>query len=47
MSEGRDAPPGGDAEGIPLLEGWMFGQLLFPLAMQEVQRVPPANDDTE
>jgi len=47
MSEGQDAPPSDDAEGVPLLEGWMFGRLLFSLAMREVQRVPPANDDGE
>ena len=47
MAEGPDAPPGDDAEGVPLMEGWMFGRLLFPLAMHEVQRVPPANDDSE
>lgn len=45
MSEGDDAPPEDDPEGIPLIEGWMLGRLLFPLAMSEVQRVPPANDD--
>ncbi len=45
MGEGQDTPPDDDAEGIPLLEGWMFGRLLFPLAMHEIQRVPPANDD--
>ena len=31
-------------EGIPLIEGWMLGLLLFPFAMEEVVRVPPAND---
>ena len=47
MADGQDAPPDDDAaeEGIPLIEGWMFGRLLFPLAMDEVERVPPANDD--
>jgi len=30
--------------GFQLLEGWMLGVLLFPLAMEEVVRVPPAND---
>ena len=30
-----------------LIEGWMFGRLLFPLAMDEVGRVPPANDDED
>lgn len=45
MADEPDAPPDRDGEGIPLLEGWMFGRLLFPLAMQEIQRVPPANDD--
>ncbi len=49
MNEGPDTPPDGDdaEEGIPLLEGWMFGRLLFPLAMHEIQRVPPANDDKD
>ena len=48
MNEGQDVPPDGDeGEGIPLLEGWMFGRLLFPLAMHEIQRVPPANDDED
>ena len=51
MADGQDAPPpdedddDGAAEGVPLIEGWMFGRLLFPLAMDEVGRVPPANDD--
>jgi hypothetical protein len=45
MSEGQDAPPDDDADGVPLIEGWMFGRLLFPLAMHEVERLPPANDD--
>ena len=49
MTEGPDSPPGDDAaeEGIPLIEGWMLGRLLFPLAMEELQRVPPANDDEQ
>jgi hypothetical protein len=48
MTDGEDAPPPDqDPDGIPLFEGWMFGRLLFPLAMREVQRVPPANDDEE
>ena len=45
MGEGQDTPPDDDVEGIPLIEGWMLGRLLFPLAMDEIQRVPPANDD--
>ncbi len=45
MSEGQVAPPDDDAEGIPLIEGWMLGRLFFPLAMDEIHRVPPANDD--
>ncbi|WP_256476553.1 hypothetical protein [Siccirubricoccus soli] len=32
-------------EGILLLEGWMIGAALFPLAMEEVVRLPPSNDD--
>ena len=49
MTKGPDAPPGDDAaeESIPLIEGWMLGRLLFPLAMEELRRVPPANDDGE
>ncbi len=27
-----------------LLEGWMLGVLLFPLAMEEIERIPAAND---
>jgi hypothetical protein len=38
-------PPEGQEEGIPLIEGWMFCALLFPYAMSEVVRVPPANDN--
>lgn len=45
MSEGSEPPPSDDAEGVPLIEGWMLGRLLFPLAMHEVERVPPSNDD--
>ncbi|HYZ32763.1 MAG TPA: hypothetical protein VE684_10855 [Crenalkalicoccus sp.] len=37
----------GSEEGVPLLEGWMFGALLYPHAMAEVVRVPPANDREE
>lgn len=31
-------------EGIPLIEGMLLGRLLFPFAMAEAERVPPAND---
>lgn len=49
MSEGQDMPQGGGDgdDGIPLIEGWMLGQLFFPLAMDEIQRTPPANDDED
>jgi hypothetical protein len=36
--------PGLEEEGIPLIEGWMLGALMFPAAMAEIIRVPPAND---
>jgi hypothetical protein len=39
------APPGAE-EGTFLIEGWMLGLLLFPFAMEEIRRVPPANDVT-
>ena len=42
--EGEQAPPEAANEGIPLIEGWMLGQVLFPFAMEEIVRVPPAND---
>jgi hypothetical protein len=42
-----DGGPAEPEEGIILLEGWMIGVLYFPLAMQEVERVPPANDLTD
>ena len=45
MSEEENAPPDGDPEGVPLIEGWMLGRLFHPLAMREVERVPPSNDD--
>lgn len=45
MADEGDAPPDDAAEGIPLIEGWMLGRLFFPLAMDDIQRVPPANDD--
>ncbi len=44
MGEGQDTPPEDD-DGIPLIEGWMLGKLFFPLAMDEIRRVLPANDD--
>lgn len=31
-------------DGFPLVEGWMLGMLMFPAAMAEVVRNPPAND---
>ena len=31
-------------EGVPLIEGWMLGALLFPEAMAKVVEAPPAND---
>jgi hypothetical protein len=34
----------GEARGIPLIEGMLLGRLLFPFAMAEAERVPPAND---
>jgi hypothetical protein len=32
------------AEEIVLMDGWLLGRLLFPIAVQEMVRVPPAND---
>lgn len=34
-----------DTDTVPLLEGWMFGHLLYPYAMQLVAENPPANDE--
>ncbi|MDB5373828.1 MAG: hypothetical protein JWP04_2470 [Belnapia sp.] len=36
-----DEEAGGEFQ---LLEGWMFGAMMFPVAMAEVVRLPPAND---
>lgn len=48
MADEGNPPPGdGGDDDIPLIEGWMLGRLLFPLAMDEVRRVPPANDDED
>lgn len=35
---------GQDAEAFLLIEGQLLGFLLFPYAMAEIARVPPAND---
>jgi hypothetical protein len=45
MEEQQTTPQGAE-EGTILLEGWMLGLLLYPFAMEEVGRVPPANDLT-
>lgn len=47
MSEdGTGAPPeGGQDEGFVLLEGWMFGALMYPAAVERIRQFPPANDD--
>lgn len=43
MAEDEDSMDEG-VEGIVLIEGMLLGRLLFPYAMAEVERVPPAND---
>ncbi len=42
MEPRNDTPP--PDQGVPLIEGWVLGRVLYPFAMQEVARVPPAND---
>lgn len=32
-------------DGFILIEAWMIAAAFFPLAMEEVARVPPANDN--
>jgi hypothetical protein len=48
MSEDQDpqdeAEDVGPDEAIPLIDGALLGRLLFPFAMAEAERVPPAND---
>jgi hypothetical protein len=44
MEEEPEGEPGGGAEGVPLIEGWMIGALLFEKAMAVILRTPPAND---
>ncbi len=44
MEEEPEGEPGGGAEGVPLIEGWMIGALLFEEAMAVILRTPPAND---
>ena len=36
--------PAAEDDGIPLIEGWMLGVLLFREAMAKIEQVPPAND---
>ncbi len=31
-------------EEMVLMDGWLLGRLLFPIAVEEMVRVPPAND---
>jgi hypothetical protein len=38
------AEDGRDPEAFLLIEGRLLGLLLFPYAMAEVERLPPAND---
>jgi hypothetical protein len=40
----EDEQDGEDAEAFLLIEGRLLGFLLFPHAMAEVERLPPAND---
>ncbi|GGG45899.1 hypothetical protein GCM10010964_36600 [Caldovatus sediminis] len=40
----EDEQEGRDAEAFLLIEGRLLGLVLFPYAMAEVERVPPAND---
>ncbi|MCB4822007.1 hypothetical protein [Roseicella aerolata] len=44
--EGPGTPPETEEEeGIMLLEGWMFGALMYPAAVERIRQFPPANDD--
>ncbi|WP_158292372.1 hypothetical protein [Paracraurococcus ruber] len=49
MSEdGRTGAPGAEdtaEDGFMLLEGWMFGALMFEAAAERIEQFPPANDD--
>jgi hypothetical protein len=40
----EDEQDGEDTEVFVLIEGRLLGFLLFPYAMAEMERVPPAND---
>ena len=42
--DGPQDERGEEEKGIPLIDSVMLGRLLFPFAMAEAQRVPPAND---
>jgi len=42
MAEDGTEDDGG--EGFLLIEGRLLGRVLFPFAMAEIERVPPAND---
>jgi hypothetical protein len=46
MSEkGPGGPPEAEDDGFVLLEGWMFGALMYPPAIDRVREFPPANDN--
>ena len=40
----EDEQGGQEAEAILLIESRLLSFLLFPFAMEEVERIPPAND---
>jgi hypothetical protein len=45
VEQNQGPEPGQDGEeGFPLIDARLLGWLLFPYAVAEIQRVPPAND---
>ncbi|MDO9709216.1 hypothetical protein [Paracraurococcus lichenis] len=45
MSDDRSDAASETEEGFVLLEGWMFGALMYPAAVERIEQFPPANDD--
>ncbi|NOG70615.1 hypothetical protein [Roseicella sp. DB1501] len=44
MAEDMGETPDGD-DGFILWEGWMFGAVMFPVALEQIRQYPPGNDN--
>jgi hypothetical protein len=43
--EGPGEPPAEEDDGFILWEGWMFGAVMYPAAVERIRQFPPINDN--